>query len=623
MQKSSTEPVWAVQSMDCDVLVAGGGLSGVCCALSAARSGVKVVLCQDRPVLGGNASSEIRMHVISSNWNRPQLPLELEVRESGIIEEIRLENAYRNPQRSPSMFDLILYEKCLAEPNLTLLLNTRVTEASVEGNRITMAKAMRHSTEDEFRIRASIYVDCTGDGGLGYAAGAEYVQGREGQEVYGETAAPEQSDRKSLGSSLLLMGRKHDQPMPFIAPAWARKFTAEDFKGREDIFTTYNNGCWDYGYWWLTWGGHLNTLKDNEVIRHELLRIVMGIWDFIKNGGDHGADHWALEWFGMVPGKRESRRFIGQHVLTEHDLLKSKKFEDAIAYGGWSMELQPPEGMDSKGSGPVHHHEMQYLYDIPLRSCISRNISNLMFAGRNLSASHVAFSSTRIMSTCSIVGEGVGMAAAVSVQSGVIPQELCQHPELIREIRQRLLKQDAFLIGERDGGTGNLLNEAQVSASSEQPDGKAPLVLSGQNRCVAHTRGVSPDRAIKGTHRWMSDPSQGLPAWLEFRWPEEREVHRLQFVFDSGLHRKLTLTMSSQIASKMIWGTGQPELVKAFCVEYLGKGGQWQTLAAVPLNWQRRWVYVLPKPVRTRAIRIQVTETWGLDHARIISAWAE
>ncbi len=623
MQKTDTGPLWTVCDIDCDVLVAGGGLSGVCCALSAARAGVKVVLCQDRPVLGGNASSEIRMHVISSNWSRPHLPLELEVRESGIIEEIRLENSFRNPQRSPSMFDLILYEKCLAESNLTLLLNTRVTEATMEGNRITAAKAMRHSTEDEFRIRAAVYVDCTGDGGLGYAAGAEYVQGREGREVYGEMTAPEQSDSKSLGSSLLLMGRRHDQPMPFIAPSWARRFTAEDFKGREDIFTAYNNDCWDYGYWWLTWGGHLNTLKDNETIRHELLRIVMGVWDFIKNGGDHGADNWALEWFGMVPGKRESRRFIGQHVLTEHDLLQSRVFEDAIAYGGWSMELQPPEGMDAKGSGPVHHHEMQYLYDIPLRSCISRNISNLMFAGRNLSASHVAFSSTRIMSTCSVVGEGVGMAAAVSVRSGVLPQYLCRQPEKIREIRQRLLRQDAFLIGERDHGAGNLLEDAQIRASSEQEPGRAVHVLSGQNRCVAHERGVSPERVVRGVHRWMSDPSQGLPAWLEFRWPQEREVRELQIVFDSGLHRRLTLTMSSQIASKMIWGTGQPELVKSFSVEYQTREGDWRPLTEVALNWQRRWTYRLVKLVQAQAIRVQVTETWGVDHARIISVWVE
>lgn len=599
-----------------DILVAGGGLSGVCCAISAARAGARVVLCQDRPVLGGNASSEIRMHVIGANWNRPGAPLELEARESGIIEEIRLENAFRNPQRSSSMFDLILYEKCLAEPLLTLFLNTRVVSAEMEGTRISKVIALRPSTEDRFEIVADVFVDCTGDGGLGVAAGAEYVHGREAQSRFGEPSAVEVADEKTLGSSLLFMAKKHDQPMRFIPPSWARKFTAADFIGRECIGPADAPG-WEYGFWWLSWGGHLDTIRDNEQIGQELLAILLGIWDYIKNGGDHGAENWALEWFGAVPGKRESRRFVGQYILTEQDLMESREFPDAISYGGWSMELQPPEGFEAKGVPPVTHRQMPYLYDIPLRSCVSRNISNLMFAGRNISASHVAFSSTRVMATCAVTGEGVGLAAALTVRSKTEPADFSKNETRIKELHQGLVRQDAFVIGVVDSPSDNLAAMATIRASSEQLDGAAVNVLSGQNRCVLHARGVPSHRTTPGTHRWMSQ--QGLPAWLEFEWESQQTIRRIEFVFDSGLHRRLTMSPSDAIASQMIWGTGQPELVKSFSIEQRGESGEWQPVWHEPLWWQRRWCHDLPEAMETRALRIFIHETWGCDHARIVS----
>lgn len=556
------------------------------------------------------------MHIIGANWNRPQLPLELETRESGIIEEIRLENAYRNPQRSPSMFDLILYEKCLAEPSLTLWLNTRVLDATMtEDGRISQVTALRSSTEDRFQVSAQVFVDCTGDGGLGVAAGAEYVHGREAASRFGEDSAPDQGDDKTLGSSLLFMGRKHDRPMRYIPPPWARKFTAEDFAERPCIGPAEDPG-WEYGFWWLSWGGHLDTIRDNETIRQELLAILLGIWDYIKNGGDHGADHWALEWFGSVPGKRESRRFVGQHILTESDLMDSQEFPDAISYGGWSMELQPPEGFDAKNVQPVRHREMPYLYDIPLRACLSRNVPNLMFAGRNMSASHVAFSSTRVMSTCAVTGEGVGLAAALAVRSGVLPGSLPENKSLMAELRQRLVRQDAYLIGVVDSQVDNLATCATIRASSEQPDGPAANVISGQNRCVNHSRGVPESRSQAGTHRWMS---QELPGWIEFEWAEAQTIRRIELIFDSGLHRKLTLTQSDAIASKIIWDGGQPEMVKSFSIEQRDRENQWQPVLRVSPCWQRRWWHDFAEPIRTHALRLTVEETWGCDHVRIVA----
>ena len=611
---------YQTHKLECDVLVAGGGAAGVPCALAAARQGAKVILVQDRPVLGGNASSEVRMHIVGANTGRPCEDLVLEARETGIVEEIRLENAYRNAQRSPSMFDLILYEKCRAEKNLTLLLNTSVIGATTGGNRITSVEAIRPGTEDRFEISAKVYVDCTGDGGLGAAAGAAFFRGREAKEMYGETYAQDQADGQTLGSTILFMARKYDRPMPFKAPPWIRKFTEEELKLRGHAEPDVDTGL-EYGYWWLEWGGQHDTIKDAEMIRDHLYEIVLGIWDHIKNGGDHGADNWALEWVGCIPGKRESRRFVGQYVLTEHDVLGSRVFPDAIAYGGWPIDLHPPEGVDRPEEKPCTQIPVPRLYDIPLRCCIARDLRNLMFAGRNASATHVAFASTRVMATCAVMGEGVGVAAAYAVQHGIEPGDLASNPDAVKAIRQRLVRQDVYLIGEDGAGDGNLARKALFIASSEQESGPACNVVSTQNRCVAGERGVDPARQQPGTHRWMSRPEAGLPAWLELRWEEEQAVSEIELVFDSGLHRHLTLTQSKAYAEQMIWGTGQPELVRSFRVEVRGTEGDWTLLQEVEENWQRRWCYRLPEPVKIRQLRVTVTATWGLDHARIVKVF--
>lgn len=587
------------------------------CALAAARQGAKVILIQDRPVLGGNASSEIRMHIVGANSCRPEGDLFMEARETGIIEEIRLENAYRNAQRSPSMFDLILYEKCRAEPNLTLLLNTSVVGVTVEGGRITEAEALRISTEDRFVIDAEVFVDCTGDGNLGAAAGAAFFRGREAKEQYGETLAQDVSDRKSLGSTLLFMARKHERPMPFIAPPWARKFNEDDLKLRTHACPGVDTGL-EYGYWWLEWGGQLDTIKANEEIRDQLLAIVMGVWDHIKNTGDHGAECWALDWVGSVPGKRESRRFVGQHVLTEEDVLASRPFADAIAYGGWPIDMHPPEGVDKIDEHPAVQITVPRLYDIPLRSCVARDMENLMFAGRNISATHVAFASTRVMATCAVLGEGVGVAAAYAVEQKVSPAGLAASAPAMRAIRQRLAREDAYLIGESSSVSENLAHEACITASSEQSNGPVSNVISLQNRCLAGERGVDPARHVSGTHRWMSDPADGLPASMELQWEQTQRISEIELVFDSGLHRHLTLSQSESYADRMFWGTGQPELVKDFQVEARNANGEWEVLQQVEGNWQRRWRFSPATPTHWDRLRITVKGTWGLDHARIV-----
>lgn len=618
--------VVSAHELACDVLVAGGGAAGVPCALAAARCGARVILCQDRSVLGGNASSEVRMHIVGANGvgrNDRGADLETEAREGGIVEEIRLTNCVRNPQRSASMFDLILYDMCRAEPNLTLLLNTAVTGVAICGDSIAFAIAERVSTEDRFRIAAKVFIDCTGDGRLGVEAGAPFMEGREDQRRFGESLAREVADRARLGSSIMMQARKHDRPMPFVAPTWARKFSKEDLRLRFYAVPGDEAPTHEYGYWWAEWGGTLDTIKDNERIRDELLAVVLGIWDHVKNDPPEARDadgfdasHWALEWIGFLPGKRESRRFVGQHVLTQQDVMNSTAFEDAIAYGGWPIDIHPAEGVDAPNEEPCVQHIVPYLYDIPLRACVSSTVRNLMFAGRNISATHVAFASTRVMATCGVVGQGVGTAAAIAVARNIEPCGLANNSVVVRAIQQRLLRDDCFLVGRSNADSEDLARIAPVTASSEQADGPAGQVVQGPTRATHGERGAPPNRRVASTHRWMSDPGAGFPATLELTWDSPILPREIQFIFDTGMHRHLTLSHHDGYTATMMWGRPQPETVRDYTVSgYVDSG--WIPFVTVRDNYLRRRVHAIEVARPVTKIRIEVRATNGLDHARI------
>jgi hypothetical protein len=587
------------------LLIAGGGMSGICAALAAARNGVDVILCHNRPVLGGNASSEIRMHVLGACGRGKEL--ETEGRESGILEEIMLENAVRNPQGSTNMLDLILYEKCRAEKRLTLMLNTAVDGVLMDGSRIQSVHAVRESTEDEFAIEADLFMDCTGDGRLGYEAGAKFTTGREAADEFGESKACTDRDAYRLGSSLLFTTRDMSKPMPFKAPPWAKHYTEDDLKFR-------NHDVWEYGYWWVEFGGTMDTIKDNEMIRDELIAIMLGVWDHIKNSGNHPESvNWALDWFGFLPGKRESRRFIGQHMLTQNNIEEAIDFHDVIAYGGWSMDTHPPQGINAKDKEPASQPHTPYMYSIPLRSLISANIDNLMFVGRNISATHMAFSSTRVMATCAVMGQGAGTFAAIALGSGKPFESAWSDEELVREAQQRLLLQDAFLPGRKLHGS-NLAVLGYIRASSEQEAGPAASVVDGHTRAVHGSRGIRPDLAEPGTHRWMSQPDDISP-WLECEWKAPVDIGLVTLVLDSGLHRPLTQTHLEKLKGRMVWGP-QPETLKEFIV-LVERGGEWTKVAHIQDNYER--VVELPLALdRVSRLRIECISTNGLDHARIV-----
>jgi len=617
-------------TLETDLLVAGGGIAGVCCALAAARLGARVILCQDRSVLGGNASSEVRMHIVGATGLNGGEELQNELREGGIIEELRLDLAVQNPQRSPALMDLLLYDKCRREPNLALYLNTIVVSAVVEDGLIREVRAERPSTEDAFIIRAKTFVDCTGDGRLGIEAGAPFMRGRESKAQFGESLAQDKADAKTLGSSIMFQARKHDRPMPFEAPPWARRFRAEDFKLRPYGQSGFDLGL-EYGYWWIEWGGCLDTLKDNESIRDELLAITLGVWDFVKNHSGLDASHWALEWIGFVPGKRESRRFIGQHILSEGDLLTSRAFADAIAYGGWPIDTHPPEGVDAPNEPPCTQHHLPFIYDIPLRCCVSAGPRNLMFAGRNLSATHIAFASTRVMATCGVVGQGVGTAAALALRQNTLPADIADNEKLVTSIQQRLLRDDCYLIGISNDDAHDLVRSAsQISELDagrlvrQNEDGlphPGECAYTAENICSGHTRIITklpPDRQTPGLHRWMSCE---LPTMLEIRWDEPVSLREVVLTFDTGLHRLLTLSQADGYTQKMLWGRPQPETVRDYELSLETPTG-WQRIKIIQNNHQRLRRHLLPESVPTTALRLHITATNGLDHARVVEVRA-
>ncbi|MCR2022726.1 FAD-dependent oxidoreductase, partial [Blautia pseudococcoides] len=289
-----------------EVIVVGGGMAGVCAAIASARTGACTALIQDRPVLGGNASSEIRMHICGATHHGHRE----NARETGILEEILLENRSRNPQHSFSIFDTVLWEKVRQEEKLELYLNTRVTDVETADGRILNLKAHQLTTEKEFMLEGNLYMDCTGDGMIGARAGASVRQGREGRAEFGETYAPDEPDTGTMGNSLMFRAVDMGKPVPFKRPQWAYEYSEEDlaYRGHSDYCSKMQNYDIESGYWWIELGGTQNTIDDAEEIRDELLKTLYGVWDHIKNKGDHGAENYALDWVQFLPGKRESRR---------------------------------------------------------------------------------------------------------------------------------------------------------------------------------------------------------------------------------------------------------------------------------------------------------------------------
>ena len=560
--------------------VVGGGLAGMCAAIAAARQGIKTLLMHDRPVLGGNASSEIRMWVCGAHGENNL--------ETGIIEEIRLENLYRNNYPNYSIWDSILYEKVRFQENLTLLLNCSCNAAEMNGDKIKNITGWQLTNETWHKVEAKYFADCSGDSILAPLSGAEFRYGREASNEFGESIEPEQADSNTMGMSCLLQCRETNYPQNFIPPSWANKYICpEDLPNRDTNMTPTQN------FWWLEIGGQQDTVHDCEEIRDELLKIGFGIWDYIKNYSKQDASNWVLDWIGFLPGKRESRRYVGDHIMTQNDVSSEGKFEDIVAFGGWSMDDHHPDGIKYPGT-PTIFHPAPSPYGIPYRALYSKNIDNLFFAGRNISATHAAMSSSRVMATCALIGQAVGTAAAVASKNSLSPRKVYQ--EKLNELQTQLQADDCWLPGKK-----RVISELCQKAKLLSSCGNAESVRNGFDRPIGEDKNCC----------YVQEGD-----YLEYRFEQDQDISEIKIIFDSDLNR-MPRNMLSNYPLDMPKYSPPETLIKSFSLELEDESGKVTEIFMTDNNYQR--LFYLNANAKARAIRLKILGTRQQETSRIFA----
>jgi hypothetical protein len=548
-----------------DLCIIGGGMAGLCCGIAAARHGIRVVLIHDRPVLGGNASSEIRMWICGSHGK--------DNRETGIIEEIMLENFYQNTALKFPIWDSVLYEKAIAEENLTLLLNSSCLDCTMNGSSIESVKAWQSNAETFHIVRARYFADCSGDSVLSTLSGAKYMYGREAKSDFGETIPPDKADKKTMGMSCLFQIRETDHPVRFTPPKWAYKYESD-----ADLpFKDHNR---DNNFWWIEVGGEWDCIHDTDRCRDELLKICYGVWDHMKNYGDHGVENWELEWIGFLPGKRESRRYVGKYIVTQNDVESGGRFEDTIAYGGWSMDDHFPQGFYYKDGHPTIYHPAPAPWGLPLRCMISENIENLCFAGRNISVTHAALSSSRVMATCAVLGQALGTAVSYAVRDNAALENVD-----IKKLQQTLAEDDCFIPRYKR----ELPRLTRAAACS------AEVVRNGTERGEQNC--------------WVGKKGD----IIEYEFDSDTEISGIRLVFDSDLNRDYHNMPCSyplvQTKFKL------PEtLIKEYKIEIISENGAVESLY-IDDNHQRFVKHKINR--KANKIRFVPIKSWGCDELRL------
>lgn len=465
-------------SVECqvDLAVIGGGLSGVCAAIAAARAGARVVIMQERPVFGGAGSSEVRTPVsgaASSNaWSV----------EGGLIHEIMLLERATNPtgpQPTTTHLDLILddyLERTPVEVYRSTVAHT--VETGADG-RLEAVVGRQLGSERTIRVRARQFIDSTGDATIAALAGARTRYGREGREEFGESLAPLVGDSSSLGSTITMQARRVAHPVPFRAPSWAI-----DYHGTNLTFdrtTPRVDGDVLSGFWWVEVNDPFHQIHDNQEIRRQLHRHVLGLWDYLKNHSDQRDEltHYHLEWIGQIPGKRESRRIVGDVTLTQHDVVTDPRWPDEIGAAGWWIDLHVKGGVANLDA-PAERENIDRFYrglarvapfSVPLRACYSADVANLWVTGRCLSASHVGLGPVRVQQSLAQLGQSVGTAAAMAIATDQLPRELATTPEAVDSLQQRLLRDGVRLLHTPNRDPLDHARSAEVSGAS------LPLVM--------------------------------------------------------------------------------------------------------------------------------------------------
>ncbi len=532
-------------ALETDLVVVGGGLAGTCTAITAARAGIHVVLVQDRPVLGGNASSEVRLWILGAtshmgNNNRW-------AREGGVIDEILVENMHRNPEGNPLILDTIVLEKVVSEPNITLLLNTAVHDLEKsDPDTISVLRAFCSQNSTSYVLRAPLFCDASGDGIAGFLAGAAFRMGAESRDEFGEGFAPDVAYGELLGHSMYFYSKDTGKPVTYVPPSFALKDITVIPRYRD--IQAKDSGC---RFWWFEYGGRLDTVHDTEKIKWELWRVIYGAWDYIKNSGRFPeAETMTLEWVGTIPGKRESRRFEGDYILTQRDVVEQRQHPDAVSFGGWAMDLHPADGLYSELSPCTQWHS-KGVYQIPYRTMYSRNIANLFLTGRLISVSHVAFGSTRVMATCAHNGQAAGMAAALCRKHGCTPRQVN-----IAELQTELLKTGQHIPGAQLVDPEDLAQAATVRTSSclelgeLKPNGELQALDASRAMLLPSPAGQPPAVII------LVDVARPTTLHVEVResaraenYTPEQIIHREEIPLSAGRAQVVRIAPQVRIAS--------------------------------------------------------------------------
>ncbi len=562
-----------------DLVVVGGGIAGTCAAVAAARLGLSVALIQDRPLLGGNNSSEIRVH-LHGRVNLPPYPAL-----GGLVRELGPQGV-GNAQPPEKYEDQRKHDVVQSEPNLKLFLDTRVNAAETDGSRVVAVIGQNTRTGGLTRFAGRWFCDSTGDGNLGYLAGAEYRYGRESRAETGEELAPQKPDRLVMGTSVQWYSRVVEQPAPFPETPWAIQFNAETYQKAHA-----GEWNWETGFAW-------DQIEEAEKVRDHGLRAVFGNWSFQKN---HAPDkeRYAgreLDWVAFVGGKRESRRMLGDVILRQQDIVGGREFPDAAVTTTWTIDLHYPTAAQVKHfPGEEFRSYADHLriapYAVPYRCFYSRNIDNLFMAGRNISVTHVALGTVRVMRTLGMVGEVVGMAASVCKRHNVNPRQV--YTDHLDELKALMTvgvsslpvptppKPPAPPAWIKDAGP-NFAREAKVEVSSNYNAAQYPPgnIIDGR---VSYT-----DNAL----RWVS--ADESPTTVELAWDAPRKVGAVRLVTGQAGGREGPMTPVSH-----------------FVIQYRD-GGEFRDIEATRSeeNQQIDWHARFPA-VTTDRLRLVVTRTPG------------
>lgn len=439
-----------------DLVIVGAGVPGVVHAIQAARMGVKVALINNRGYVGGNGSAEVSVTVSGATGTQKYNYF---ARETGVVEELMLENLYRNPDGNRYIWDAVMMDKLLDEENIELFLNTNVFKADVEDGKITCVYGDQNTTGKVFAFEAPLYADDTGDGFLGYMAGAEFRYGREGKAEFNERIAPDEPDHYVIPSTLAFFAKDVGHKVTYKAPKFATDLTKTDVL-KYRVIPKSNFGRF---HWFYEIDGELDNVDDSETIIQHHRNLVYGIWDYIKNSGEYDADNYDLEFVAPIMGKRESRRIMGDHILTEGDIVNQVDFEDSVGYGGWSIDLHAIRGFYAQE--PVNKHVfLKGIYQIPYRCGYSKDISNLFIEGRCMSTSHVGFGTTRVMATLATLAQANAVASYLCMKYNTTPRGVYENH--LEELQQTLLKYDQYIVGKKYDDKENLAQNAKVTVSS-------------------------------------------------------------------------------------------------------------------------------------------------------------